>query len=206
MKATPAIVLVVLAAACGEAPKSSDEAPAPSVVAAPILTAADSAAAVQQGSAIAGSVAQGLAQRLQAELKEKGAYGAVDFCSKTALVLTDSLVATQPAGVSIKRTSNRIRNPLNRPDTLEAEALAWFDSVHAATGKIPQAYVQAVSTDEVRFYKPLVIAPFCTQCHGGAGQIEPRVQKILNERYPEDRAVGYKPGDLRGVIRVSMPR
>lgn len=196
----------MLAAACSEPPESSDEAPTSEVEAAPVLTSADSAAAREQGGAIAGAVAQGLAQRLQAQLKEEGAVGAIDFCSMTALALTDSLAATQGPGVSIKRTSTRIRNPRNQPDAHEQLALAWFDSARAATGEIPQSYVQAVSAEEVRFYKPLMIAPFCTQCHGSSEQIEPRVQKLLSERYPEDRAVGYKAGDLRGAIRVSMPR
>lgn len=201
-----AVIFVVLTGACSGKPKGSDEALVQQTVTVPALTAADSAAALEQGAAIAGAVAQGLAQRLQAQLKEEGAVGAVDFCSKAALALTDSLVATQPSGVRIKRTSTRIRNPRNLPDAHEQRALAWFDSTQSAAGRIPQSYIQSVSAAEVRFYKPLVIAPFCTQCHGGANQIEPRVQKILDERYPEDRAVGYKSGDLRGVIRVSLPR
>lgn len=169
------------------------------------LTSADSTAAFTQGGAIATAVAQGLAQRLQAQLKEKGAVGAVDFCSRTALVLTDSLIADKP-GVSVKRTSTRIRNPRNEPDQLEQIALAWFDSARSAGGALPSAFIQAVGPDEMRFYRPLMIAPFCTQCHGSSEQLDPRVRQILEERYPNDRATGYQEGDLRGVIRVSLPR
>lgn len=169
------------------------------------LTSADSTAALTQGGAIATAVAQGLAQRLQAQLKEKGAVGAVDFCSRTALVLTDSLIADKP-GVSVKRTSTRIRNPRNEPDQHEQIALAWFDSARSAGGALPSAFIQAVGPDEMRFYRPLMIAPFCTQCHGSSEQLDPRVRQILEERYPNDRATGYQEGDLRGVIRVSLPR
>lgn len=170
------------------------------------LAAEDSARAVDEGGAIAGAVAAGLVQRLQAELATAGAAGAVDFCARTALALTDSLVAEQPAGTAVRRTSTRIRNPANAPDGLESVALAWFDSVRAATGAIPQSLVQYAGPDEVRFYRPLVVQPFCTQCHGPADELAPGVQAILDERYPDDRATGYHEGDLRGVIRVSLPR
>lgn len=199
---------VALLAACAEQPQpqSQEEARAPAEPGPAALTSADSAAALERGGAVATAVAQGLAQRLQARLKEAGAVGAVDFCSRTALALTDSLLADQPAGVAVRRTSSRIRNPRNTPDALEQAALAWFDSVRTATGTLPPAYVQAASADEVRFYRPLMIAAFCTECHGNAEQIDPGVRQILAERYPADAATGYQTGDMRGVIRVSLPR
>jgi hypothetical protein len=196
-------VLIVALAAC------TQPAPAPDAAtdntAAVTLSANDSLAVLNRGGAIATTVAQGLAQRLQAQLAETGAAGALDFCSRTALVLTDSLTADQP-GVSVKRTSTRIRNPRNEPDRHEQLALAWFDSMRAVSGTLPAAYVQPVSAAEARFYRPLIIAPFCTQCHGPAEKLDPRVRAALQERYPNDRAIGYQEGDLRGVIRVSLPR
>ena len=168
------------------------------------LSAADSAATVQRAEPLASALAQGLAQRLQARLASDGAAGAVDFCSIAAMALTDSLAAEIDDAATMKRTSTRIRNPANAPDALEARALAWFDSVRAATGELPSHHVQATD-DEVRYYRPLVTAPFCTQCHGPLEELDPAVRAILAERYPADRAVGYRAGDLRGVLRVSMP-
>ena len=197
-------VLIIALAACTQPAPAPDTAVADSS-AAMTLSAADSAAILTRGGAIATTVAQGLAQRLQAQLAENGAAQTLDFCSRTALVLTDSLTADQP-GVSVKRTSTRIRNPRNQPDEHEQLALAWFDSARAASGALPAAYVQAVSAAEARFYRPLVIAPFCIQCHGTVEKLDPEVRAALQERYPNDRAIGYQEGDLRGVIRVSLPR
>jgi len=186
----------------------AERAPDPGVAAEPTaaLTGADSAAALARGGEIATAVAQGLAQRLQAQLAAEGAPAAVDFCSRTALALTDSLVATQPAGTSVKRTSTKIRNPQNEPDSLERAALAWFDSTRAATGTLPQAHLQLAGANEIRFYRPLLVQPFCTQCHGKPEAIEPGVRQLLAERYPADRATGYEAGELRGLIRVTLPR
>jgi hypothetical protein len=204
MKLLHIAAAILLLGGCTTQPPS-DESVAGGEPADVSLTAADSAAAVERGAAVATAVAQGLAQRLQAQLKQAGAAGAVDFCSTAALALTDSLAADEQERVTVKRTSTRIRNPRNEPDSLERRALAWFDSVHAATGEIPQSFVQAAAT-EVRFYRPLVIAPFCVQCHGPREQLDAQVTRILDERYPADRATGYQAGDLRGVIRVSLER
>lgn len=199
---------LMLLAACGEGGVEDTDGAARAQARADglvALSAADSAATVQRAEPLATALAQGLAQRLQARLASDGAAGAVDFCSIAALPLTDSLAAEIAAGATMKRTSTRLRNPANAPDALEARALAWFDSVQAATGELPPHHVQATD-DEVRYYRPLVIAPFCTQCHGPLEEIDPAARAILAERYPEDRAVGYRAGDLRGVLRVSMPR
>jgi hypothetical protein len=201
MPVRSAFLALLLLGACGRQPDADGSA---STLAAP-LGAADSARAEQQGAAVAGAIAQGLAQRLHAEMERAGAAGAVDFCAREALVLTDSLL-DQTEATAVRRTSTRIRNPRNAPDALERVALAWFDSVHAATGELPPSYVQAAGEDEVRYYRPLTIAPFCTSCHGTADAIDPDVRRILAERYPDDRATGYEAGDLRGVIRVSLPR
>lgn len=203
MRVIPAVLTLCLLAACADEqnPPAQRTAEAPVLV----LSAADSARVLSEGGAVASAIAQGLAQRLQAELAAEGAAGAVDFCSRTALTLTDSLLATTKA-TAVKRTSTRIRNPENLPDEHERVALAWFDSVQAAGGERPASYLQAVGDDELRFYRPLMIAPFCTQCHGTPEQIDPEVQRILAERYPSDQATGYSQGDMRGLIRVSLPR
>ncbi|MBU0678495.1 MAG: DUF3365 domain-containing protein [Verrucomicrobia bacterium] len=54
------------------------------------------------------------------------------------------------------------------------------------------------------YYKPLIVQPICLQCHGDPETFSPAVRTILEERYPEDNAVGYRAGDLRGLIKVKM--
>ena len=194
------LALVLVAPAC-DSRSQPDETPTHDRAA----SAVSDSAIMMRGSQIATAIAQGLAGRLQTKLEQEGPAGAVDFCSRTALALTDSLTAAYP-GTTVKRTSLKIRNPKNAPDRFEQTALAFFDSVRTAGGSLPQAYVQPVSDDEVRFYRPLVVMPFCTKCHGTTEALGPGVQAILQERYPEDQAIGYQAGDWRGVIRVSMPR
>jgi len=54
--------------------------------------------------------------------------------------------------------------------------------------------------NEFRFMKAIPMAANCLQCHGT--EISPAVSAKLTELYPQDKAVGYKEGDLRGAFVV----
>lgn len=187
---TLALGLVVMLAACGATADAEVE---PQVRDA-VLTQGDAAAQALMGTLVA---------RLKGAMQEGGAANAVDFCSTSALELTAGVAEEQ--GLAIKRTSMRYRNPANAPDEDETAALKHFESVLAETGELPGPWVQRASREEYRFYRPLVVAPPCLGCHGAPGEIDPAVQSILDERYPDDLATGYEVGDFRGVIRVSFP-
>ena len=107
--------------------------------------------------------------------------------------------------MSLKRTSFRYRNPENAPDEAEEAALLFFERAIADHGDAPAAFVQRLSPEEVRYYRPLFVGEVCLQCHGKPDSFDPQVQRILSERYPLDLATGYEAGAFRGVVRVSMP-
>jgi hypothetical protein len=44
----------------------------------------------------------------------------------------------------------------------------------------------------------------CLACHGSPKQFDVAVADLLREKYPDDRAVGYKVGDLRGAVSVRV--
>ena len=151
--------------------------------------------------------AQMLLQNLKAELKKalktKGAVGAIEVCSKKAMEITQE-VAEDFGDIEIKRTTFKYRNPKNKPDQYEAEALKFFEKTYKETGKLPPYYIQKLK-GEYRYYKPLKIQGVCLTCHGDPKSMDPKVVKKLKELYPNDKATGYKLGDFRGVIRVSIP-
>ena len=144
-----------------------------------------------------------LKKELKKALKTKGPVGAIDVCSKKALEITEE-VAEEIGDIKIKRTSFKYRNPKNKPDRYEAEALRFFEKTLKETGKLPPYYIQKVD-GEYRYYKPLKIQSVCLTCHGDPKSMDPKVVKKLKELYPNDKAIGYKLGDFRGVIRVSIP-
>jgi hypothetical protein len=67
-----------------------------------------------------------------------------------------------------------------------AKSRYWRD------GTIP--YMKALPTQEP-----------CLACHGAAEGIKPEVQSRLQELYPQNKATGYKAGQICGAITMCKP-
>lgn len=181
--------LLTLAACTADAP------PEP-----PPLTTAEENRAREVGSEAATTLQGTLAPRLMEAMQKGGAAHAARFCAATADSLTAA--AAEATGLEVKRTSSRLRNPDNAPDRWEEEALRLFRD----HDPLPTGWAQAVSEDEMRFYAPMRVNEPCVSCHGPVDSLAPGVRELLAEAYPGDRATGYRVGDFRGLIRVSIPR
>ena len=168
------------------------------------LNAAREGAVRAEGAAAAQALMTTLQANLVASMEEGGPVQAIEFCASRALVLTDSVSESLGDGISIKRVSERHRNPENAPDASEIEAIRHFNAALADDGVLPGDWVQETAAGELRYYRPLTIAPPCLNCHGNPESMDPRVLEALDVIYPDDQATGYEAGDLRGLIRVSV--
>ena len=134
---------------------------------------------------------------------------AIEVCSQKAIPLTKKVEEEVDHGIKIKRTSFKYRNPANAPDSYEKEALRYFETQLKETGKLPPYYIQKVKEEDgkiyYRYYKPLKVGAVCLTCHGEKKYIDDAIYKKIKTIYPNDKATGYKVGDFRGVIRVSIP-
>lgn len=171
----------------------------------PEISAEEGARVAEIGGAAAGELMRTLVGRLTAAMQEGGPANAVEFCSTEAIPLTRMVEIGLEGELKLKRTSFRYRNPANAPDEAEAEALRFFEDHMVSGGEVPSRYVQRVSETELRYYQPLFVGEVCLQCHGERESLSPEVMERLQENYPEDLATGYEAGDLRGVVRVTIP-
>jgi hypothetical protein len=160
---------------------------------------------VQRGEQVALHLMQTLSGRLTAAMSEGGPPAAISFCSEEAHALTASVVEGIGHGWEVKRATLRPRNPDNAPDDLEEEALEFFHAAEAAGQELPEHLVQRTPDGDYRYYRPLLTAAMCVQCHGPAEELSSEVVQVLAQRYPDDQAIGYREGDLRGLIRVTVP-
>lgn len=53
--------------------------------------------------------------------------------------------------------------------------------------------------------KPIMVQSKCLLCHGLSDQIPESIRITLKQRYPFDRAIGYKAGELRGAGSIKQP-
>jgi len=148
-----------------------------------------------------------LKANLGTALKEGGFPRAVEFCAGKAEELTKK-VNNELVVVRVSRVSDRYRNPKNRPDRLDAEVIEEFRK-KLSRGELPAYEIREVELNGKRYfvyYKPITVAPFCLNCHGDPKQMNPEVLRVIREKYPQDRALGYKAGELRGVFKVLIPQ
>lgn len=142
-----------------------------------------------------------LGKNLLGAIKAKGTEHALSFCNTRAYPLTDSMAVA--FGASIKRVSDKPRNPANQANDAE---IAYIESVKSllAKGEKPKAQVQELNGKMVGYY-PIETNQMCLQCHGTPKtEIKPQTLQKIATLYPQDRAVGYSENQLRGIWVVEM--
>lgn len=155
-----------------------------------------------KGNQISSALLQKLGGELKNQMQTTGAMGALNFCSQNALTLTEQVA--KESKTSIKRISINYRNPVNKANTEETTLLQEWEKLVKNGQPLPSHKVVTVSENTVMFYKPIVINnEACLKCHGN---VEGDLAKAIKAAYPEDKAIGYKMGDLRGMIAIEMAR
>ena len=116
----------------------------------------------------------------------------------------------KPVGMRLKQTAEengwlmrqlavKYRNPAHAPDP---EAAALFPRFEADAG-LDSLWLRSEHEDTPgwRYLRRITIERACLACHG-AQEARP---DFVKANYPEDRAFGFQPGDLRGFYSVFVP-
>lgn len=144
-----------------------------------------------------------LRNTLSKEIGEKGFAGAVDFCNINALPLTGIFADDEMA---IRRTTDKLRNPANAPDSMERRILLKYFSLKTSNGKL-EPITETDAAGNYHYYKPIIIQAMCLNCHGDkTSQIRAETWAAIRQKYPSDTAFDYKEGDLRGIWHVKWTR
>jgi len=160
---------------------------------------------VQTGKESAKLLLKTLGKNMKAHMKKGGPMEALSFCSNEAYALTENVNKKLPKGVKVKRISLKYRSPANQPQPDEAKVLEAMQNLKDANVVLPKHFVQKADKKVYKFYKPLVINKgVCLKCHGDIKDTE--LKRAIAERYPVDKATGYKMGDLRGAIVVTIDK
>lgn len=176
-------ILALSALLAGSAAAAGDEA------------AADDAAWLARGAEAVGPLKRELLAALQDALARGGPEHAIDVCRLRAPEIAAQ--AARP-GVRVGRTSDRLRNPANAP-------AAWMQPLLDAYRADPQdraPRVVRLGEGRIGYVEPLYVQPLCLACHGES--LAPALRERLRERYPEDRATGYRAGDFRGLAWAEL--
>ena len=130
---------------------------------------------------------------------ENNYEGAIAFCYAAASPLTNTYSSDE---ITIKRTSDKYRNPTNAPDSMEQRIMAAFQQLKNKQEAIPPVFEED-KQGKYHYFKPIILQAMCLNCHGSkTDQIQPAVWQFIQQKYPADLAFNYKEGDLRGMWHV----
>ncbi|MFW5876109.1 MAG: Tll0287-like domain-containing protein [Myxococcota bacterium] len=183
-----------------------DEQTPPEPAAEPAAPSADRAAEAQVLERTRGAAKKlggTLKARLRKAMGEGGPPQAIDVCADEAQALTHRVA--EETGVQVGRSSLRLRNPDNAPPD-------WVEGWLREKGERPAEGVQGVArVDDVagekraRVIAPIAVEGPCVSCHGPREDLPESVVQVLEREYPQDQAVGYAVGDLRGALWAEAP-
>ena len=141
-----------------------------------------------------------LKSELQAQMKaDKSGMSAMGFCTAKANEITVTINKKLPAYAKVRRTSLKVRNSTdNTADALDQKVMAEYVAAIEAKTFTPKDIKVLQDGDTTRVYKPLLAKAVCLKCHGT--NISTEISKAIEISYPHDKAIGFKEGDLRGVV------
>ncbi len=154
----------------------------------------DERAQLQRARAAQKALGSTLIKTVTAAVAADGHAAGIKACNVEASGIAQRV--RQDHDVQIGRTSHKVRNPDNSPnDWMQPVVDARYDGVVLQRGPEGQLGMAA----------PIHLAEMCTSCHGTSQQLAEGVPEALATLYPEDRATGFAPGDLRGWFWVEVP-
>ena len=201
--AVAAALLLLLSACAQEDPGASAPGVSSSQTAGEDLSGADvSKADVETARAAAGELGGALFAALSEALTQSGPEGAITVCNEAAPEIAAGLAETR--AMEIGRTALKVRNRANAPDPWERAVLEAFQTRHDAGEPFAAMETADVIVEDgvktFRWMKAIPMGAPCAACHGEA--IAPSTLAAVAALYPEDEAVGFKPGALRGAFTV----
>jgi hypothetical protein len=197
-------LLILLACAAMGWGLSGCSRPSPPAAPPPPLTAAQQAAAIARGKVIAAETFSVLSSNLQSAIASGGVSNALPFCSLAASPLTTAVA--EQHGAKVRRVTHKPRNPAARASAAETAVLDQFRAA-LQPGQPPPPLATNWVAGQATFLAPIVLShALCLQCHGEPERdLTSENLALIRRLYPQDEAVGFKSGELRGAWRIDLP-
>lgn len=138
-------------------------------------------------------------QALMQALGDGLARGPVEAIAACRIEAPEIAAGISQNGVRVGRASHRLRNPANAAPDWVAPILDAY--ANEPSDRAPVAV--PLGDGRSGYVEPIVLQSLCLTCHGDSVAAE--VASRISELYPDDRAVGYQLGDLRGVFWAEYP-
>lgn len=140
--------------------------------------------------------------KLMSGMQKGGPVAAIQVCNKAAENIAKEV--SEKFGWKISRTSLKLRNIKNSPDAWEEKVLNAFEKRKRdgeEVNKIDHTEIVDNQGQSVFHYmKAIPTDGLCLSCHGD--NLTPDIASKLDQLYPDDKARGFKAGDIRGAFSI----
>jgi hypothetical protein len=157
---------------------------------------------LQEARSLVKTFGSDLKAALKPAMKTGGPVNAINVCHLQAGPISETVSAQ--SGWHVRRTSLKVRNSNNIPDEWELKTLLQFEQRKAAGEDLKTMEYSELITQQnqsiSRYMKAIPTADLCLKCHGS--QLDDAVTAKLKALYPDDQAVGFSLGDLRGAFSL----
>lgn len=138
-------------------------------------------------------------QQLRMALQDGMKKGLIETISACQIEAPKIAAALSKEGITVGRTSHKLRNPDNTAPPWVSPILAEY--LKGSESQSPRTV--AVDPQTTGYVEPIKLKPMCVTCHGE--RLADTIASKIAALYPQDQATGFKVGDLRGVFWVEYP-
>lgn len=142
------------------------------------------------------------------ELEQSGPIRSIVVCKFSGPETANGL--SKQSGMRITRVTLKPRNPLTgEPDSWEQRQLLEFEKKGGLGEKGQELEASEIVTEPAgkyfRYMKAIYVKENCLVCHGPRESLSAAIRAQLEKEYPQDRAVDYKMGQIRGAVSIKQP-
>lgn len=128
----------------------------------------------------------------------------VKYCKLIAYDLVDT--TGQELAQSARRVSLKVRNLKDEPTDLERDVLNEYKSKQL-NGDTLLPVTREIDANTIGYFHPIKMQEMCLKCHGIVGEdISAEDYAYIEELYPNDRAIGYREGEIRGMWSIYLTK
>lgn len=145
--------------------------------------------------------AESLRSELVMAIQQGGIEQGISICHHRAPEIAAQMSID---GWRLGRTSLKVRNAENTPDSWEKNVLQQFQRRYEKGEDIQSLTASATVSNQIsthfRYMQAIPADGVCLACHGT--DLAPSTKKVLEKYYPNDQATGYKINELRGAFSL----
>lgn len=154
----------------------------------------------QQAQLLVKTLAKDLKAELTSAISKGGPVQGLEVCHLRARPIAENIALASEW--QIRRTSLKVRNERNTPNEWESTILNQFQLRQAAKEDITTMEYSTLDTvngqSVFRYMQAIPTSGLCLACHGS--NIEGEVSNKIQALYPNDQAIGFSIGDIRGAF------